>query len=154
MNHIEDHEELVWIDADTIIFNPEKKFEDILARCVPQKKIIACEDIGTNNQKMPKGSMFNSGVVIFRNHQYTKNIIKQWMNFEGDKSSLYASGGDQEILCNIIKKVDGFGNNLKVFPMNQFNTEPRLIDENTFVVHFMAFPYELKCLFIRYFVSS
>jgi hypothetical protein len=154
LNHINDHKDIVWMDSDTLIFNPKKKFESILSKCSSTKKIIACEDIGTNNKNMPKGSMFNSGVLIFRNHEYTKNIIKEWMNFEGDKSSLYASGGDQEILCNILRKVDGFGYNRKIFPMNEFNTEPRMINHETFIVHFMAFPCELKKLFMMYFVSS
>lgn len=153
LNHIDDHEDVVWMDSDTIIFNPEKQFEDILARCTGTKKIVACEDVGTHNKKLPKGSMLNSGVLIFRNHFYTKNLIKKWMNFDGDKSSLYASGGDQEILCEILKKSDGFGFNRKIFPMNEFNTEPRFVDENTFIVHFMAYPKQLKTIFMNYWVS-
>ena len=153
LNHFDDHEDIVWMDSDTIIYNPEKRFEDILEKCSSTKKIVACEDIGTNNKNMPKGSMLNSGVVIFRNHNYTKNIIKKWMDFDGDKSSLYASGGDQEILCDILKKSDGFGFNRKIFSMNQFNTEPRFVDENTFIVHFMAYPKQLKTIFMNYWVS-
>jgi hypothetical protein len=154
LNHFDDHEDVVWMDSDTIIYNPQKRFEDILARCTGTKKIIACEDIGANNKKIAKGMMLNSGVVIFRNHFYTKNIIKKWMNAGCDKSSLYASGGDQGILCDILKKSDGFGFNRKIFPMNEFNTEPRFVDENTFILHFMAYPYELKKIFMRYFVSD
>ena len=75
------------------------------------------------------------------------------MNFDGDKSSLYARGGDQEILCDILKKSDGFGFNRKIFPMNEFNTEPRFVDENTFIVHFMAYPKQLKTIFMNYLVS-
>ena len=153
LNHIDDHEDVVWMDSDTIIFNPEKRFEDVLARCTGTKKIVACEDVGTHNKKLPKGSMLNSGVLIFRNHFYTKNLIKKWMNFDGDKSSLYASGGDQEILCDVLKRSDGFGFNRKIFPMNEFNTEPRFVDENTFIVHFMAYPKQLKTIFMNYWVS-
>jgi hypothetical protein len=147
LNHFDDHEDIIWMDSDTVIFNPEKRFEDILSKCSSTKKIIACEDIGNN-------SMLNSGIVIFRNHNYTKNIIKKWMNFNGNKSSLYASGGDQEILCDVLKKSDGFGFNRKIFKMNEFNTDPRLLNEDTFILHFMAYPFELKKIFIRYFVSS
>jgi hypothetical protein len=154
LNHFDDHEDIVWMDSDTIIYNPQKRFEDILARCTGTKKIVACEDIGANNKKIAKGMILNSGVVIFRNHNYTKNIIKKWMNADCDKSSLYASGGDQGILCDVLKKSDGFGFNRKIFPMNEFNTEPRFVDENTFIVHFMAYPYELKKIFMRYFVSD
>lgn len=154
LNHIDDHETIVWMDSDTIIFNPEKKFEDILNRCVPMKKIIACEDIGTNNQKIKKGSMLNSGVVIFRNHQYSKNVIHKWMDYECDKSGLYTGGGDQEVLCEILKKADGFGFNRKIFPMSEFNTDPRFITEDTFIMHFMAYPKPLKSVFMRYWGSK
>ena len=154
LNHFDDHDNIVWMDSDTLIFNPEKKFEDILSKCIARKKIIACEDVGTNNKNMPKGSMLNSGVMIFRRDNYIKNIIKKWRNFDGDKSSLYASGGDQEILCQILKRSDGMGFNRKIFPMNEFNTEPRMINDDTFIVHFMAYPIQLKTIFMKYFVSS
>ena len=154
LNHFDDHGDIIWMDSDVIIYNPAKRFEDIIDSCAESKKIIACQDIGANNKKTAKGMMLNSGVVIFRNHNYTKNIIKKWMNADCDKSSLYASGGDQGILCDILKKSDGFGLNREIFPMNEFNTEPRMVDEDTFIIHFMAYPFELKKIFMNYFVSS
>jgi lipopolysaccharide biosynthesis glycosyltransferase len=152
LNHHDDHEVLIWMDSDTLIFNPSKRFEDILERCAPVKKVIACEDIGANNTSLPKGSMFNSGVVIFRCHPSTKNLLQEWWDFrlDHDTSSLYASGGDQEVLINLLKQKDGFGFNRKVFPMNTFNTEPRFVDEDTFIIHFMAYPRSLKDVFMKY----
>lgn len=145
LNHINDHEYIVWMDSDTIIFNPEKRFENIIEKA-PKKFVLATKDIGNN-------SMLNSGVLIFKSHEYNKNLIKKWRDFNGDKSSLYASGGDQEILCEILRKSDGFGFNRKIFPMNEFNTDPRLVNEDTFILHFMAYPYELKKIFMSYFSS-
>lgn len=142
LNHIEDHDYLIWMDSDTLIFNPEKKFKDIISKC-SRKFIIATKDIGEN-------SMLNSGVLIFKSHNYTKNLIKKWRDFNGDKSSLYASGGDQEILCQILKKSDPFGYNRKVFEMNEFNTDPRFVDKDTFILHFMAYPHKLKKIFMSY----
>jgi predicted O-methyltransferase YrrM len=147
LNHISDHEYIVWIDSDALIFDKNKKFETIIGKCAKNKYIIACEDIGKN-------SMLNSGVLIFKSDSYTENLIKKWRDFDGNKSSLYASGGDQEILCRILKASDGFGFNRKVFPMSEFNTDPRMIDDETFIVHFMAYPSHLKKIFIRYFVSK
>lgn len=153
LNHIDDHQELIWMDSDTLIFNPERRFEDILSRSVPMKKIIACEDVGANNTTLAKGSELNSGVVIFRNHKYTRNILAKWWDFreDHDTSSLYASGGDQEVLIDLLKKGDPFGYNRKIFPMNIFNTDPRLVDEDTFILHFMAYPIHLKHFFMKYF---
>ena len=101
---------------------------------------------------MAKGSLLNSGVVIFRSHVYTKNIIARWADFpkNHDSSSLYASGGDQEVLINILKKSDPSGHNYKIFPMNVFNTDPRLADKDTFILHFMAYPAALKHIFMKY----
>ena len=112
LNHIDDHEAVVWMDSDTVIFNPEKKFEDILKRCVPLKKFIACEDIGAHNKNLPPGSILNSGVVIFRAHPHTKKVLERWWDFRtgNDTSSLYASGGDQEVFIKILKKSDPIGN--------------------------------------------
>ena len=147
LNHIKDHDYIVWMDSDTLIFNSDKKFETIINKCAKNKYIIACEDIGKN-------SMLNSGVIIFKCKSYVENLIIKWRDFDGDKTFLYASGGDQEILCNILKRSDGFGFNRKIFPMSEFNTEPRMVDDDTFILHFMAYPNELKFIFMRYFVSS
>ena len=147
LNHFDNHETIVWMDSDTIIFNPNQKFENILSECVPIKKIIACEDIGAN-------SMLNSGVIFFRNHKYTKNLIKRWKDFHGNKSELYSSGGDQEVFCDILKRSDTYGNNRKIFPMSKFNTDPRLVDNETFIMHFMAYGNTLKSVFMRYWGSK
>jgi hypothetical protein len=144
LNHILDHDYIMWIDSDTLIFNPNKRIESIIDKCTKMKQIIACKDIGVN------GSMINSGVIIFKNHNYTVNILKRWNNYNGDKSSLYSDGGDQEVLCSIIKKSDPFKYNIKIFPMNEFNTEPRLVDKDTFILHFMAFPEKLKICLMSY----
>lgn len=146
LNHIDDHESIIWMDSDTIVFNPKKKFETIISKCVPSKKIIACQDIG-------RGSLINSGVLIFKSHQYSKNILKHWLNYECDKSSLYSDGGDQEILCKILKKIDGFNFNTKIFPMSEFNTDPRFVNNDTFILHFMAYKDTLKSVFMRYWGS-
>lgn len=146
LNHVNDHDYLIWMDSDTLVFNPEKKFEDIISKA-SRKFIIATKDIGEN-------SMLNSGVLIFKCHNYTKNLIKKWRDFDGDKSSLYASGGDQEILCEILKKSDPFGYNRKIFEMNEFNTDPRFVDKDTFILHFMAYPHKLKKIFMSYWQNN
>ena len=146
LNHFDDHDVIIWMDSDTIIFDTNQKFENILSECVPIKKIIACEDIGA--------SLLNTGVLIFRSHKYTKNLIKKWLNFKGDKSELYSSGGDQEVFCDILKRSDNFGNNRKIFPMSKFNTDPRFVKNDTFIMHLMAYGNALKSVFMRYWGSK
>jgi len=146
LNHFDDHDVIIWMDSDTIIFDTNQKFENILSECVPIKKVIATEDIGS--------SLLNTGVLIFRNHKYTKNLIKKWLNFKGDKSGLYSSGGDQEVFCDILKSSDNFGNNRKIFLMSKFNTDPRFVVSDTFIMHFMAYGNALKSVFMRYWGSK
>ena len=154
LNHIDDHEWIVWMDSDTLIFNDERKLESIISQCTPNKKTIACEDVGSRNEKMQKGSMFNSGVLFFASHAYSKNIINEWNDYECDKSSLYSGGGDQNVLCDIIRRKDIVKANIKIFPMNEFNTEPRMVDEKTFILHFMAYPQHFKKIFMKYWDSK
>lgn len=146
LNHIDDYDYIIWMDSDTLIFNSEKRFESIIQKA-PKKFILATKDIGDH-------CMLNSGVLIFKSHNYTKNLITKWRDFNGDKSSLYASGGDQEILCEILRKSDGFGFNRKIFEMNEFNTDPRLVNKDTFILHFMAYPHELKKIFMSYWQNN
>jgi len=146
LNHIDDHEYIIWMDSDTLIFNPNKKLEEIISKS-PKKFILATKDIGGN-------SMLNSGVLFFKSHTYTKNLIKRWRDFNGDKSSLYSSGGDQEVLCEILKKSDEAGFNRKIFEMNEFNTDPRLVNSETFILHFMAYPHQLKKILMSYWNNS
>lgn len=145
LNHINNHKYIIWMDSDTLVFNTEKKFESIIDKST-RKFIFATKDIGDH-------CMLNSGVLIFKSHKYTENLLKKWRDFNGDKSSLYASGGDQEILCEILRKSDPFGYNRKIFEMNEFNTDPRLVNYETFILHFMAYPYELKKIFMSYWLT-
>jgi hypothetical protein len=152
LNHIDDHDYLIWMDSDTLIFDQNKKFESIINLAGEDKSILACEDIGSSNTNLPKGSLFNSGVVFFKNDARTKKILQEWWDFrnKGDTSSLYASGGDQEILVEIVRKHDRDSSFSKIFPMNQFNTDPRMLDNHTFILHFMAYPFHLKNMFMKY----
>ena len=147
LNHIKNHEHIIWMDSDLVIFNKLKKFEDIINRCPKHTQFIACKDIGDH-------CMLNSGVLIFKNHTYAIEKVRKWAAFDGDKSSIYSSGGDQEIFCEILRKTDPQGNNRKILPMSEFNTDPRLITENTFILHFMAYPHELKKIFMSYWNSN
>ena len=141
------------MDSDTLIFNPEKKFSDIIDK-FSNKFMIACKDIGANNKKLPKGSLFNSGILIFKNHSYIINLITKWRDFDCDKSSLYSDGGDQEVFCNIVHKSDPFEYNYKILNSHTFNTDPRFVNEDTFILHFMAYPDPLKKIFMSYWNSK
>jgi hypothetical protein len=146
LNHIDSHENIVWIDSDTLIFNPDKKLEWIIdGDCTKFKMLILSEDLCKDNY-------INSGVIMCRNSEHTKDILNRWKDFKknNDTSSLYASQGDQVVLGDVIKKSDIFKYNHKVFPMSKFNTDPRLVNWDTFILHFMAYPKHLKNYFLNF----
>lgn len=145
LNHISDHEIISWFDSDTIIFNPDRKLEWIVDNTTRYKEFIFSEDIGNHNY-------INSGVFFCRNVPHAKNILEKWRDFKlnNNTSSLYAEGGDQKVLGDIVKKIDVYKFFHKVFPMSDFNTDPRLINWDTFVIHFMAYPRHLKDYFMNF----
>jgi hypothetical protein len=144
LNHINDHKYIVWLDSDIIIFNHNFSLESIINST--HKSILATKDIGGH-------CLINSGVLFFKNDFFSKKILNYWKNYDCDKSALYSSGGDQEILCDILKSTDNYEAFLEIFEMSLFNTDPRLILPDTFILHFMSYPKHLKDFFIRYWNS-
>lgn len=145
LNHIQDHEIISWFDSDTLIFNPSKKIEWIVDNTTKYKEFIFSEDIGGHNY-------INSGVFFCRNADHTILTLEKWQNFKvkNDTSTLFASGGDQKVLGDIIKKIDVYKYFHKIFPMSEFNTDPRLVSWDTFVIHFMSYPKHLKEYFMNF----
>jgi len=126
INHLlSRHKYLVWIDSDAIITNPQIRFEKFI---VGNYDMYACKDIS------PKRTYFNSGVMIFRNNQTTKNYLNSVWNYEGPHG--YTPYGDQDILNMIYKQ--GFPINIKVYNMNAFNSHPRKFKINDFILHLMV----------------
>ena len=145
LNHINDHEIISWMDSDTLIFNPSKKIEWIVDNTTQYKEFIFSEDIGGHDY-------INSGVFFCRNKKHTIKILEKWKNSKEsmDTSSLHSSGGDQKILGEIIKGIDIFKYFHKVYPMSEFNTDPRFTNWDTFIIHFMSYPKHLKDYFMNY----
>ena len=152
LNHIKQHKWLIWIDADAVPIDFNKKISDFTDR-YKRKSILGSHDIGHTNPDVSKrGALMNGGVLFFKNSSYVINILTKWRDFslENDTPNLFSFGSDQEILSQILKKSDPTGFNYKLFPMKHFNTDPRHVEQDTFIMHFLSYPDNLKNMFINY----
>tara|TARA_B110000305_G_C19323148_1_gene579964 strand:+ start:312 stop:1073 length:762 start_codon:yes stop_codon:yes gene_type:complete len=145
LNHIKEHDYLIWLDSDIIIFNEDITLESIIESS--SKSIIASKDIGGH-------CFLNSGVLFFKNDDFSVSVLKEWNKFRGNKSSLHSDGGDQKILSDIILGIENHNSYVDIHDMSKFNTDPRAIDFQTFILHFMSYPKCLKDFFIHYWNSN
>jgi len=133
LNHIEDHDNIIWIDSDILI---TKNF-----------KFSFEEEIGVYHD--PASWLFNSGFMWFKNTEKNKllleKVLEQIKNLP-DISGVYTNGGDQKIFINVIKSEYPdimIGSN---FLINSFPTYPIQIDptKHSAMIHFMGFSKSLR----------
>ena len=152
LNHLHNHEMVAWIDSDAIIVDFEKKLEYFI-RKYPNKYIIAAQDLGcTSKDVVGQGTYLNSGVVFYRNHPYTFEILQKWKDFSANNPTpeLFSFGGDQKILGDLIQSNSLSNQHFERCLMSEFNTWPPEMTKNSFILHFMAFRPSLKSIFLNY----
>ena len=97
-------------------------------------------------------SAYNSGVILFQNDPWVLELLKDWDKFalENRPASLWEHGSDQKVLCDLILQRDPQGEFHEAHKMSEFNTDPRMMNENTFLLHFMAYPSGYKIPWMHY----
>jgi lipopolysaccharide biosynthesis glycosyltransferase len=135
LNHLANHSEMVWVDADTLILQQHnKRFENIAEN---SKAFHISKDL-TDNGPTP----YNSGVFIVKNSPWAIGLLKDWDEFAVTHKpvKLWDYGSDQKVLCDLILSRDPNCDCHQVHDMSVFNTDPRFMDEKTFLLHFMSYP--------------
>ena len=144
LNHLSEHQSMIWMDSDTLILRQEEKvFDQILS----QPKLLHI------SRDFAQGiSAYNSGVILFKNAPFVFDLLKDWDNFtiENRPPNLWDHGSDQKVLCDLILERDPAGEFHEAHEMSVFNTDPRFMDENTFLLHFMAYPPGYKIPWMHY----
>ena len=69
LQHIEKYDYVMWLDADTIIINESIKLEDKINQ-FPKHNMFYCKD--------PMFWGLNSGVLIFKNSQFSRQLLTEW----------------------------------------------------------------------------
>lgn len=94
--HMEHHEWVFWLDADILITRPDRGFSFL---CQTGDFVLA-HDIGPWR--------FNAGAMGFRNTTHNRAILDEAcarIEAVEDRSSTYASGGDQTILNTLFEEI-------------------------------------------------
>ena len=144
LNHLGDHRGMVWVDADTLFLKQDRKvFEPFLSS---PKPLHICKDFAQGV------SSYNAGVFFFQNAPWSKQVLEDTDRFALEKRSpnLWDHGSDQKVMCDIILQRDPHGEFHEAHEMSEFNTDPRMMDENTFLLHFMAYPPGYKIPWMHY----
>ena len=90
----DDCEYLLWLDADTLILNTNKKIEEIITN---EKFIFISRD---------KNFSINSGIFILKNNDYTNDILRKTRDLYSIYNENHPMGGifEQAALLHLISK--------------------------------------------------
>jgi len=144
LNHLSSHKSLVWLDSDTLILRQE---EEVFANISKSAKPLHV------SRDLPGGATaYNAGVILFKNHPWARQLLEDWDAFalQHKPKALWDHGSDQTVLCDLIQQRDPHGEFHEAHEMSEFNTDPRFMDENTFLLHFMAYPSGYKIPWMHY----
>lgn len=138
--HIAQHEWIIWVDADTVFLNQAKRLEPLLEG----RELLLAKDIG--------GWPVNAGVLGFRNTPRNVDILTRiWerLGVVQDRSSVYASQGDQHYI-NELLKADGLVGADSVLDNLAINTPPHLYRNDTLHVHFVNLGEPYRSAYMAY----
>jgi hypothetical protein len=133
--HLPEHEWLFWIDADVLVVDQSRPLEPLLMN---RDRVIAA-DVSWH---------FNSGIMGFRNTKQNLDVlaeIEEGIGAIADKSSTYASGGDQDVFIKVLER-HGMAEDRDLFDCTTINTPYQLQSADSFMVHYMHMWPSLRAL--------
>ncbi|WP_250516131.1 hypothetical protein [Caballeronia sp. INDeC2] len=135
LRHLPEHEWIFWIDADVLVVDQSKPLEPLLTN---RDRVIAT-DVSWH---------FNSGIMGFRNTQQNLDVlteIEQTIGAIADKSSTYASGGDQDVFIKVLQR-HGLAESRDLLDCMTINTPYQFQSRDSFMVHYMHMWPSLRAL--------
>lgn len=133
--HLPSHEWVFWIDADVLVIDQSMPLDTLLAN---RDRVIAID----------MSWQFNSGIMGFRRTQANLDVLAEVEEAIGgvaDKSSTYASGGDQEVFIKVLTR-HGIASDADLFDCITLNTPYQLQRPDSFMVHYMHMWPSLRAL--------
>jgi hypothetical protein len=126
LRHLPGHEWVFWIDADVLVVDQGRPLESLMK---DRDRVIAT-DVSWR---------FNSGIMGFRNTRQNIEVlseIEQTIGGIADKSSTYASGGDQDVFIKVLQR-HGLAEYRDLLDCTTINTPYQLQGSDSFMVHYM-----------------
>lgn len=127
LQHFDDHDWVIWVDADTLFFNQSKQLEPLLK----DRDLLLAKDLG--------GWPVNAGVMGFRTTPKNRELLQRiWERITTvqDKTGIYSSMGDQYYVNEVLAQEQLIGP-ATVYDHLTINTPPHLATADTLLVHFV-----------------
>jgi hypothetical protein len=126
--HFNQHDWVIWVDADILFTNQSRS----LAALLEGRDLLLASDLGD----FP----FNAGVMGFRCIDRNRAVIahiQARINAIPDKSTVYASGGDQQQCVTALQEL-GLMDGTHVLDLLSVNTPPLFRTASTMMVHYVG----------------
>ncbi|KAL7566937.1 hypothetical protein ACA910_008658 [Epithemia clementina (nom. ined.)] len=112
---------VLWLDADAVIMNSDKKIEDFLPADPTKHLLLSADD----------GGGYNAGVWLVHNSDWSLQFLEEWWNMKSFvKPTGLAKSGDNDALKYKLKHMEAFDEHILAPPRCTFNSfvkclEPR-----------------------------
>ena len=116
-----DSDYIVWIDADAIILQTNYRLEQVCAQ-YPLAHLIISEDVS---------SIANSGVMIFRNSQWSIDFIKLWLSYREKYGTDQLGFESAYYYCMNDNKRSSNKNKIKIVPAHILNSDAPAMTTHT-----------------------
>lgn len=104
---------VLWTDADTVIMNSDIRIEDILPADASKDLLVASD----------KGGGYNSGVFLFRNSEWSLQILQEWWEMtEFVQPPGLSLSGDNAAMKALLRDMKDFEEHVLVPPRCTFNS--------------------------------
>lgn len=136
--HFDQHQWVIWIDADILFTSQWARLTALLE----ERDLLLAKDIGDFE--------FNAGLMGFRCTEKNRSVlahIRARIEAIEDKSTVYASGGDQK-QCNIALKELGLLDGSVVLDLLSVNTPPLFRSPSTLMVHYVGLSEPYRSLYM------
>ena len=126
------HEWIMWLDTDAVVTNRSVTVEDIVTDAQISSNLgtvdlILCNDIG--------GWEVNTGVMLWRNSNWSREILQQLWNME---HLPHMQGAEQAQLIKLLRLADPEKLHHQIMDQTIFNTHPNVHKEGMFIIHMMG----------------
>jgi hypothetical protein len=131
MNPVEHYDFIVWIDADTLIMNPNIKLENIIREHFrPEVDFLTTRD---------NGACINTGVWFIRNTEYARRIIQDvWDDVESINSRYFEQTAFEKFWVSNHLNLKDFSVVLPADGQKEFNCSRMFYKHGMFICHFLG----------------
>lgn len=140
LQNLAEYDYIVWMDSDAIFNNFNVSIIEIIENH-KEYDALFCRDVCYSEDQ--KHLLVNTGVMIFKNSQWSFDILNKVWNSVSDysidtlkKHSYEGFPHEQGKLCEQLIREDE--SKFKIFPSDTFNQHPNSANDQTFVIHYMG----------------